>query len=90
MRVAVATHTDIGFRRRNQANTSSFAGLGFSVCGILWLFPSMEVAVDKATYDALHAILIQSFREGGRLENAMEAVRAAWLDYEAEQKGENR
>ena len=42
--------------------------------------------MDKAMYDRLYRLLLQAYREGSRLENAMETARAAWLDYEAEQK----
>lgn len=36
----------------------------------------------------LQAALRWYFHYGGRVENAVEIVHAAWLDYEAEQRGE--
>lgn len=56
------------------------------LCGMVWLFPSKEVGMDKATYDAIRAVLRPFFREGGSLENAIEAVRAAQLDVEDERR----
>lgn len=42
--------------------------------------------MDKETYDAFRILLIGYFLDGGSLENALETVRASWLDAEAQVK----
>ena len=56
------------------------------LCGMVVLSPPNGGIVDKQQYDDMRMLLRPFFRAGVSRENAIEALRAAYLDYEEEQK----